>query len=222
MSYIKLFTMKLMKWFFEVNVLLIGLIGRIIFPFKFSLFFQFFFSKIYTNWIASQFLEFGRGSYVKFRINLVGENCIKVGENVKIGKRSTLSAWEKHGNYEYSPEVKIGNNVEIGDDAHISSSNKIVIGDNVLIGKNVTIIDNSHGKTDLESLKLPPSKRRIYSSGPIFIERNVWIGDKATILANVTIGENSIIGANAVVTHDIPPNCIVGGVPAKIIKYINK
>ena len=87
---------------------------------------------------------------------------------------------------------------------HITSINEIIIGDNLLCGRWVTISDNSHGQTDSESLQLSPIERNLYSKGPVRIGRNVWIGDKATILPNVSIGDGAVIGANTVVTKDVP------------------
>jgi len=69
-------------------------------------------------------------------------------------------------------------------------------------------------------LSIPPKNRTLYSSGPVIIEDCVWIGDKVTILPNVRIGKNTIIGANSVVVKDIPGNCVAGGIPAKVIKII--
>lgn len=92
-----------------------------------------------------------------------------------------------------------------------------------MFGKYVTVTDNSHGHNDsLEELDTAPLLRPVYSKGPVIIEDNVWIGDKAIILPNVTIGKGSIIGAGAVVTKDIPPYCIAVGNPAKVIRKIEK
>jgi acetyltransferase-like isoleucine patch superfamily enzyme len=96
--------------------------------------------------------------------------------------------------------------------------NKIIIGNNLLTGKWVTITDNAHGTTDKEALLSPPIERLLSSKGPVIIGNNVWIGDKATILPGVTIGDGAIIGANAVVTKDVPPYSVVVGNPARIIK----
>ena len=101
---------------------------------------------------------------------------------------------------------------------------KIVIGDNtygVLTGRYVYISDNNHGRTDYESLCQQPSERELDIKGPVIIGDNVWIGDKVTILSNVTIGKGSVIACNAVVTKDVPPYSVVGGVPAKVIKQIS-
>jgi acetyltransferase-like isoleucine patch superfamily enzyme len=89
------------------------------------------------------------------------------------------------------------------------------IGDRVMIGPNVSIITSGH--------PLLPSQRRAYiEAKPIAIEENVWIAAGATILGGVTVGENSVIAAGAVVTKDVPPNSFVAGVPAKIIRSLEE
>ena len=87
----------------------------------------------------------------------------------------------------------------------------------MLTGKWVTITDNSHGETDKDTLGMRPQKRTITSKGPVVIGNNVWIGDKATILPGVIIGDGAVIAANAVVTKDVPAYSVVGGNRAKII-----
>jgi acetyltransferase-like isoleucine patch superfamily enzyme len=120
----------------------------------------------------------------------------------------------------FNPQIIIGDNCSIGEYCHITAINKIVIGNGVLTGRWVTITDNSHGSLLLDESDIQPLKRKLQSKGPVVIEDNVWIGDKVTILPDVHIGYGSIIGANAVVTKDVPANCVVGGNPAKIIKNI--
>jgi acetyltransferase-like isoleucine patch superfamily enzyme len=131
-----------------------------------------------------------------------------------------LTVWDKHEYENHKARIIIGNNVSIGTDSHITAINRIQICDNVLTGKKITITDNAHGDSKLATLVLPTFERQLYSSGPVIIEENVWLGDKVTILPNVRIGKNSIIGSNAVVTKDIPSNCIAGGIPARVLKLI--
>lgn len=90
----------------------------------------------------------------------------------------------------------------------------VQIGDDCLIADSVHIYDHDHKYEDLKR----PIKEQGYKTRPIRIGNNVWIGAKATILKGVTIGDGAIIGANAVVTCDIPANTIVGGNPAKVLK----
>jgi len=78
----------------------------------------------------------------------------------------------------------------------------------------------SHGDTSLAHLSLPPVCRPLFSKGKVIIEDDVWIGEGAAILPGVVIGRGAIIGTNAVVTKDVDPYTVVGGVPARIIKKL--
>lgn len=160
--------------------------------------------------------------------NIHCPECITIGDGTAFGEGVFLTAWDSYvcikENKEYTqkfhPSITIGCNCHFGAQNHITSTNKIIIGDHLLTGKWVTITDNSHGESNLSNLRIDPLKRPITSKGPVVIGKNVWIGDKATILPGVTIGDGVIIAANAVVTKDIPCYCIVGGNPAKILKKI--
>lgn len=173
--------------------------------------------RIYTSWYSKEFNSFGKYSQIGCSLNLLGGKYISIGENVSIGKLATLTAWDKYGNQFFSPSICIGNGTNIGEYVHISAINKILIGSNVLMGRWVTIVDNAHGNTCKDDLSIEPILRPLYSKGNIIIGDNVWIGDKATILSGVKIGENSIIGANSVVINNVPENSIAVGCPAKII-----
>jgi acetyltransferase-like isoleucine patch superfamily enzyme len=148
---------------------------------------------------------------------LVGAKYISIGAGSSLQRGIFLTAWDRYGKQYFNPEIVIGNNCSIGAFNHITCVNRITIGDGVLTGKWVTITDNSHGVTDIDMLKISPSMRSIKSKGEVKIGKNVWIGDKATILPGVTIGEGSVIAANTVVTHDVPPFSVNAGNPAKII-----
>ncbi len=132
-----------------------------------------------------------------------------------------MTAWDKYENQCFTPDVKIGKNCNFGDYLHLTCINKINIGDDLLTGRWVTISDNGHGNSNYQTLQISPVKRNLVSKGPVEIGNNVWIGDKATILSGVKIGECSIIAANAVVTKDVPSYSVVAGNPAKIIKLLN-
>jgi acetyltransferase-like isoleucine patch superfamily enzyme len=108
--------------------------------------------------------------------------------------------------------ITIGKNVFINHACSFLDMGGITIEDNVLIGPKVNLITENH--------PLNPSDRKSLICKPILIRRYAWIGAAATILPGVTIGENSVVAAGAVVNADVPPNTIVGGVPAKFIKSI--
>lgn len=145
---------------------------------------------------------------------------IKIGDNFSALYNLRIEAWDTYEGVSFVPEIIIGNNVSFNTDIHIGAINRIVIGDNVLMASRIYITDHSHGDIDSESLELPPVKRFLKSKGPVIIEDNVWIGEGVSILAGITIGKNSIVGANAVVTKSFPPNSIIAGVPARLIKKI--
>lgn len=180
--------------------------------------------KLYSLWV-SQWLG-SVGEHSGFSRPLVlqggGQRRIKIGNYTYFGHDSVLGCWEKYESSEgvehYEPEIIIGNHCSIGDYCHITAINKITIGDGLLTGRYVYIGDNSHGGLNMEEAQIPPVRRKLVSKGEVKIGNNVWIGDKATILAGVHIGNNVIVAANAVVTKDVPDNCLVAGVPAKIIK----
>ena|SRR5437868_3551554 len=109
--------------------------------------------------------------------------------------------------------IQIGKNVFINHACSFLDMGGITIEDEVLLGPKVNLITENH--------PFDPANRRALICKPIVIKRKAWIGAAATILPGVTIGENSIIAAGAVVTKDVPDNTIVGGVPAKIIKELD-
>jgi carbonic anhydrase/acetyltransferase-like protein (isoleucine patch superfamily) len=172
-------------------------------------------SSIFIYQIKNQFQHIGNAPRFELPLNLKGAQYITIGDHFSCNSRLRLDALKY---LQQNPKLVIKNNVTINFDCHIGCINKIEIGNNVLIASKVYITDHSHGETDLNSLKIPPSKRPIVSKGSVIINDNVWIGEGAIILPNVVIGENSIVGANSVVTKSVPPFSIVAGIPAKVIK----
>lgn len=209
-----------MKKLFNTCLYSIGRRWSLIYPYSSKIKLNAIQNKMYTAWLSNEFNKISRSSIIAYEIDLVGGKYISVGDNCYVGKGTFLTAWDQYRDVKFQPKITIGNNVSIGEDCHISAINNVEIGDSVLFGKKVTISDNSHGKSELNSLQLPPKDREMHSNGPVIIEEGVWIGDKVSILANVRIGKNSIIGANAVVTKDIPENTIAAGIPAIVIKTI--
>ncbi len=153
---------------------------------------------------------------------IVGANNISIGDNFIAHDRNRIEAISRNGSAKFNPKIYIGNNVIISYGCHIGAVNLIRIGNNVLFASNIYISDHDHGNTTYEDMLLPPVSRSIVSKGPVIIEDNVWIGEGAVILSNVTIGHSSIIAAHAVVTKDVPPFSVVAGIPAKVIKNVVK
>ena len=175
---------------------------------------------IYQERLRKQFRK-AEGVFFESDVITHDSQCISIGEGSYFCHHVVLTAWCKYQEQIFSPEIVIGKNAHIGEYTHITAINKIQIGDNLLTGRWVTITDNSHGEIDYESMKTAPIMRPLQSKGPVIIGDNVWIGDKATILPHVTIGDGSVIAANAVVTKDVPAYSVVAGNPAKVIKLNN-
>jgi acetyltransferase-like isoleucine patch superfamily enzyme len=188
---------------------------------RISMLLKFRYNQIYSFWISNEFKKIGENFSVASPVYLIGGKNISIGNNVSFDQRLRLDTIEEFFGDKFTPEIKIGNNVSIQKDCHIGAIHKIIIGNNVLLASKVYISDHSHGEINADAIKLPPAKRRLYSKGPVIIEDNVWLGEGVVVLPGVTIGENSIIGANAVVTKSIPRNCVAGGNPAKIIREIS-
>lgn len=117
-------------------------------------------------------------------------------------------------NADYGQNIAVGKNVFINSGCCFQDQGGIEIGDNVLIGQQVVIATLNHDLT--------PENRASMFPAPVKIGNGVWIGAHATILAGVTVGNNAVIAAGAVVTKDVPENVVVAGVPAKIIKEIER
>lgn len=112
----------------------------------------------------------------------------------------------------YGKNTRIGKNVFINFDCTFLDLGGITIEDNVLIAPKVSLLSEGH--------PLSPEKRQTLVPGHIHIKKNAWIGAGAIILQGVTVGENAVVAAGAIVSKDVPDNTIVGGIPAKIIKTI--
>jgi acetyltransferase-like isoleucine patch superfamily enzyme len=147
--------------------------------------------------------------------HLLNPQCVTIGENFFAFGGTRIEAVDSWASQLFSPRILIGDRVQLNYDVHIGAIGTLIIGNDVLIGSRVLITDHSHGRTDPASLQTKGLLRPLISKGPTVIEDNVWIGEGACILDGVRVGRNSVVGANAVVTRDVPPDTVVVGVPAR-------
>lgn len=145
-----------------------------------------------------------------------GHGRISIGSNVYVSGKIGVH-FSSHP--EVPPELIIGNNTFIGPAASFSVAKKIEVGSHCLISSNVSIMDNDGHPADPEARLRgePVSPEKIK---PVVIKDNVWIGMHSLIMKGVTIGEGSIVGASSVVLEDVPPNTLVTGNPAKMVRAL--
>jgi acetyltransferase-like isoleucine patch superfamily enzyme len=149
-------------------------------------------------------------------------NNVKLGENFKIFDFVNLYGCSIGDNSKIGTFVEIQKNATVGNNCKISSHTFICegvhIGNNVFIGHNVTFINDKHPRAANPDGSLQTEAD--WKVVDTFIKDGASIGSSSTILCGLTVGENAIVGAGAVVTKDVPANTIAAGVPAKVIRKI--
>ncbi|WP_048048255.1 acyltransferase [Methanosarcina mazei] len=147
-------------------------------------------------------------SFTSTSLPILLRNIDKIGTNVYIGNNARIGISR-------SATLIIKDGTQINDNLEISCNSFIEIGENVLIGRNVFIGDNIH---NYERIYQPIIKQQLSMGGKTIIEDDCWIGTGSCVLKDVVIGKHSIVGANSVVTKDIPPYSVSVGIPAKVVK----
>lgn len=157
----------------------------------------------------------GFGSGVSIR----DARYISVGNNVSLDNNAVLQLSEEHLKYgSQKPKVEIEDKVTIGLGTMISAAQHILIKKNVLVSQHCFIGDHDH---QYEDINTPIRSQGLRNVKPVVIDEGAWIGANSTVCSGVTIGKNSVIGANSVVKEDIPDYAIAVGTPAKVIKKYN-
>jgi len=145
--------------------------------------------------------------------NVSGHTLLYIGDDVRFGGNVTISS----GRFWDRPTLRIGNRAFIGHNVIITCNRQVVIEDDVLIAGNCKISDYD-GHPTLMERRIAGCAPDLEDMQPVRICRGAWIGFGALILKGVTIGEGGIVGANSVVTRDVPPRCVVAGSPARVVK----
>lgn len=179
--------------------------------------------QIEWNYYKKRLANIGKNSQIGQNFSIINPDGISIGDNFSGGCDIALWSWNAVNIKGDDCKLIIKNNVSITDRYIISAANRIEIGNGCLLGRDTFITDNSHGENiSINELNISPHERNIFSKGTVIIGDNVWTGKNVCIMPNVKIGNGAIIGANSVVTHNIPPYSVAVGSPAKVIKTINK
>ena len=159
-----------------------------------------------------KFKNLGNKVSILFPLNINGFCNISIGNNVTVSYKTWLAALPL--TKANTCELKIGSGTCIGNFNHIYATNSIVIGENVLTADKVYISDNLHSYEDVNS---PIIHQPIKQISKVIIGDGTWLGENVCVIG-AKIGKNCVIGANSVVTKDIPDYCVAVGIPAKVIK----
>lgn len=185
-------------------------------------------SKIYIKLrrrkFVNSFLHFDKSSGMgvlgfgdKCKVN--GRMRISVGSDTWISEGVEILVYKPENSMPDSAALIFGNHVHVQPRCRITCAGNIKIGDYVLIAPEVFITDHNHGMTPTLSGGGYMNQPLIVK--PVEIEDGVWLGQRVCVMPGVTIGAHSIIGAQSVVTHDIPAYCIAVGAPARVVKKYN-
>jgi len=168
------------------------------------------------------FYSFGKGSIIKPLLNTSNPEFISIGENVNIGSFNRITVSTEFGGKKcksnHKIRILIKDNVDIGNNSFISANNSIKIGSHTILSSYVFITDHNHG---FEDIKKSLHEQSLSEGGEVVIGDNVFLGTKCSVLKNVKIGRHSVIGANSVVTQNIPSYSVAVGNPAKVIKQFD-
>ncbi|SMB90164.1 DapH/DapD/GlmU-related protein [Deinococcus hopiensis] len=187
-----------------------------------------YFIRLIYSIVRSRYMvkKYGYGGGLKLSESayISGRRDIIIGKDVTIGKRSRIEAISRHGERRYIPHLSIGKGTAINDDVHIACISRVSIGEDVLMASRIYISDHNHGiynGSNPDSPYNPPNNRPL-SIQPVHIGSKVWLGEGVCVLPGVSIGDGAIVGANSVVTRNIPANSIAVGVPAQVIKVFKE
>ncbi|NCD70759.1 DapH/DapD/GlmU-related protein [Mucilaginibacter agri] len=159
---------------------------------------------------------------IRLPFDIRNKHLIAIEEGLTTGFGCRIEAVDSPGTH--TKLLRLGKNIQMNDYVHITAGNNVTIGDNVLIASRVYISDTSHGRYGPDEYNSPfdiPVARLLFFKH-VIIEDNVWLGEGVCVLPGVTIGFGAIIGANAVVTKNVPAMSIAVGAPAKVIKKFDE
>lgn len=179
---------------------------------------------LYSAYIRHQFRQCGELKLGSTQLHLFGLRYMEFGDQVEMHFNARVQCIDyfQPTDQHFKPRLILHDHVVVQAMCHIGCIDRVEIGEWSTMGARCYITDHTHGGTSREELLLPPRKRPLVSRGPVKIGKYVHLGEGVCVMPGVTIGDYSVIGAGAVVTHDIPPFSVAVGSPAKVIKQITQ
>jgi acetyltransferase-like isoleucine patch superfamily enzyme len=171
--------------------------------------------KCFSVLAAGAFAEFGKKSTIVPPVRLFGEERIAIGNGVFVGGGSWLQSLPDEGSRAVA--LSIGSGTSIAGGCVLSAVRQIVLEEDVLLARNVYISDHIH---KYSCTGMPVLAQGVDKVSPVRIRRGAWLGQNVVVCPGVTIGKGAVVGANSVVTRDVPDFCVVAGAPARLLKNI--
>jgi acetyltransferase-like isoleucine patch superfamily enzyme len=168
---------------------------------------------------AHRFARFGEGSLIVDPVGILNPHRIEIGDRFLIHEGAMFSVVEDFNGRRHEPRLRIGSGTNIGRGIWFSCVGEIEIGENNLMGHNILIADSYHEYQDPDT---PIIHQPMAEPKAVRIEPGCIVGPHAAILAGVTVGANTFVAANAVLTQSTPPNSVVVGNPAKVIRRYDR
>lgn len=172
-------------------------------------------SKCFSLLVAGAFARFGKRTVLMLPVRLLGEKRIALGSGVFVGADSWLQTLPDGDSQ--SVAISIGDGTSIAGACVISAVRSVRLEENVLLARNVYISDHMHKYTQTNQPVLSQGVEKIK---PVLIKKGAWLGQNVVVCPGVTIGSGTVIGANSVVTQDVPDFCVAAGAPARVVRPI--
>lgn len=166
--------------------------------------------KAFSVAVGRSFGSFGRQSVLQLPVRLDGERGIEIGDRVFVGASSWLQTFGEG-------RLRIGDGTALSGHAVLSAASELVIGRRVLMARGVYLADHGHAHADLTR---PVIEQGLANIAPVRIGDGAWLGENVVVCPGVHVGRNAVVGANSVVTHDVPDGCVAVGAPASVIRDI--
>jgi carbonic anhydrase/acetyltransferase-like protein (isoleucine patch superfamily) len=182
--------------------------------------------RAWASWLLSLFLRpwgaaaVGSGARMAFPRRLRGRRFVTIGAGSRIGAHSWLEAVTQYAGERFTPRIDIGRDVAIGRHATITAMGHLSIGDGCLFSEGVYISDTAHAAGGFS--QLPVARRKLVLGGEVHIGPRCFLGFRACVLPGVTLGEGCVVGAHAVVTRSFDAGSVIAGVPARLIRTIDR
>jgi acetyltransferase-like isoleucine patch superfamily enzyme len=169
----------------------------------------------YTRCSAGAFAGFGRRSVLQPPVSVTGAEAIRIGSGVWVGAGCWLHSLSADAT---DVVLELGDGTNLAGNCTLAAASSISIGAHVLLARGVYIADHSHAFADRER---PIILQGIDRIAPVVLDDGCWLGQNVVVCPGARIGRNAVVGANSVVTRDVPDFCVAVGAPARVIRRLD-